>query len=61
VLLAAEEWADLEDLQNLLSKTSAGATLKIIDVPENDHLGDALAGLGWSVYTRQIEMIRRPS
>lgn len=59
VLLAAEEWANEDDLRALLSELLAGRAFKIIDVPEGDRLGDALVGLGWSSYTRQIEMIRR--
>jgi len=59
VLLAAEEWADREDLRKLIWQISGGAPLKIIDVPEDDKLGEALTALGWSIYTRQIEMIRR--
>ena len=59
VLLAAEEWEDDDELRTLLSAISAGAAFKIIDVPEGERLGDALVALGWSSYTRQIEMIRR--
>lgn len=58
VLLAAEDWADEDELRALLTTISSGAALKIVDVPEGDQLGDALLGLGWSRYTRQIEMIR---
>jgi ribosomal protein S18 acetylase RimI-like enzyme len=60
VLLAAEGWSDREELNALLSAISPGAALKMIDVPEDDRLGEALAGLGWSSYTQQLEMVRRP-
>jgi hypothetical protein len=58
ILLAAEAWADEDQLAALLALGSEAA-FKIIDVPEGDRLGQALLALGWSKYATQIEMIRR--